>query len=478
MTSRNFPRMAALLACPLLAVAMPLSAEETPGPPTLQAGHLYTLEELEKIGLANQPRIKASIEATRAAKERKGEAFAPYLPTVNAYAEYVRATYNNSVSTFLSVPWFPSIGGYSSVDGTRVPAGQLSGFQEPPLSWGSNDSYTGAVVAQYDIYDFGRRANGLRVAEAGLDAATADQSVVAEAVLYQIRSAYYGLLAGKALNVTAEKMLAEAKEHFTWAHEAVKDGLRPPVDELQAKADVTKAELQLVRAVAEVRIGRVRLLEAIGEEHGRHIDVAPREVPADIPQTEEALLDLAYHQRPDYAELEARRRQSDATVAEVNSEFLPRLWGQASIEVTGVDPGLPTSISAVPDWDIGAVLAIPIFEGYLTTHQAREAQAKLSEVVQQQEELKLKIIEQVREAFVDFKSALEAVAAADANQQAAEEQLHVVEGRYNNGLGSILDLIIAQATAVSAEDQDVRSRYQAGRARAFLDLAISSPIQQ
>jgi outer membrane protein len=141
----------------------------------------------------------------------------------------------------------------------------------------------------------------------------------------------------------------------------------------------------------------------------------------------------------------------------------------------GADPSLPTSLSVVPDWDVGLVLGVPIFEGFLTTHHVREADAKVTVQREQEEDLRLTIVEQVREAFVDFKSSLEAVIAADANQVAAEEELKVISGRYNNGLGSILDLIIAQATTVTAEDEAVRARYQSGVARSVLELAIGAP---
>ena len=394
---------------------------------------------------------------------------------MNAYAEYVRATYNNSVSTFLSVPWFPSIGGYGSVDGRNVPAGQVPGFTPPPVSGGSNDSYMAAVVLQEDVLDFGRRSSGVAQAEAGIDLARSDALVAADAVVFQVRKAYYDLLASLAFETTAEKTLAEAKEHFTWAHEAVKDGLRPPVDEVQAKADVTKGELALVRAQAGVRVSRVRLIEAIGEVGIHHIQVQPTTVPPDIVESEDALLDLAYRQRPDYAALRAQQREAAAGVARIRAEFYPRLWAQGSVEIMGADPNLPTSLSVVPDWDLGLVLAVPIFEGFLTTHQAREAEAKTEIVKDREADLRLTIIEQVREAYVNFKSALEAVTAADANRLAAEEELHVVAGRYNNGLGNILDLVISQAIQVTAEDEAVRERYQAGVARSVLDLAIGAP---
>ncbi|MHB1845007.1 MAG: TolC family protein [Deltaproteobacteria bacterium] len=431
-----------------------------------------------EIALRNQPKMKAAAAAKRAAHERKGEADAPYYPTVNAYAEYVRATYNNSVSTFLSVPWFPSIGGYTSVDADKIPAGQLPGAHDAPISFGSNDSYTGAIVVQQDVYDFGRRSSGVERAEAGIDYARSDAEVVTEAIVYGVRTAYFGLLGAEALEKTAGKALAEAQEHLDWAHEAVKDGLRAPVEEVQAKADVTRAQLLLVRATAGVRVARVRLLQAIGEENIPHIEVMPSAVPSPLSEGEAALLDRAYRQRPDLAKLSAQRREAEATMAQLHAEFFPRLWAQGSIEVTGVDPGVPSALSAVPDWDLGLVLAIPIFEGFLTTHQQREASENIEIAAQRLADLKLTVAEQVREAFVNFQSSLEAVEAADANKIAAEEELKVVSGRYNNGLGSILELVIAQANSVAADEEADRARYGAGVARSFLDLAIGTPVNQ
>ncbi|MHB8418449.1 MAG: TolC family protein [Myxococcales bacterium] len=455
----------------LLVLSMAAVAANSPAPiEQLEPGHVYTLEELTRIGLINQPRLKAAAAAEQAARERKGEAQAPNYPTVNAYAEYVRATYNNSIATFLSVPDMPREGGHPAPDRTLINANP--GL---PISATSNDNYMLGVMADYDVVDFGRTRSDIHIAEAQIDLAHSDAEVAAEAVVFSVRTSYFGLLAAQALLTTAQKTLAEAKEHFDWAHEAVKDGLRAPVDELQAKADVTKAQLALVRAQAGVRVARVRILQAIGIEKGQGIEVAAAAPVSETVETEDALLQRAFGQRPDLASRLAAQHAAEARVSRFKAEFLPQLDAVAGVDAMGADPEWPNNLSFVPNWDVGLVLSIPIFEGFLTVHQVREAEALVEVQRQNVEDLKLTVIEQVREAFVNFKSALEAVVAADANQAAAEEELHVISGRYNNGLGSILDLIIAQATAVTAEDQAVRARYQSGVARSMLDLAIGEP---
>ncbi len=454
-----------------------IAASTAPGAfQELEPGHVYSLEELTRIGLVNQPRLKAAAAAEDVARERKGEAEAPNYPTINAYAEYVRATYNNSVSTVISYPGMAGIGGFTSVDARELPTIASLGTQPPALgSAAGNDSYLGAVTAQYDILDFGRTRSEIRSAAAGIDLAHSDAVVAAEAIVFGVRKAYFGLLAAKALLTTAPKALAEAKEHFDWAHEAVKYGLRAPVDELQAKADVTKAELMVVRTEASVQVARVRILQAIGVEKSTNIEVAPAPPVAESIESDDGLLDQAFRQRPDLAEKVAGVHVAEAQLSRAKAGFYPYLNAVAGVQVMGADPSLPTSLSVVPDWDVGVVLSVPIFEGFLTTHQVREAEAQALVKREQQEHLRLTIVEQVREAEVSFKSALEAVIAADANQAAAEEELNVISGRYNNGLGSILDLIIAQATAVAAEEEAVGARYQTGVARAVLELAIGTP---
>ncbi len=447
--------------------------------PEAAPGHLYTLDELTQIALVNQPRLKAAAAEEQAARERKGEAEAPNYPSVDLYAEYVRATYNNSVSSYFAVPWLASIGGYSSTDLNRLPSFQGVAPPLPSQSFtASNDSYFLGAMAKYDVLDFGRTASGIRGAEAGIDLSRSDALVAAEAVVFGVRRAYYELLAAEALLTTAKKVLAEAQEHLAWAHEAVKDGLRAPVDEIQARSDVTRADLMLVQARAGVRVSRVRILRAIGLEEPRHIEVAPSPDAVDIGETEASLLDRAYRERPDLAALAARTRFTEARLANANANFNPVLNAEANLFAAGSDPNLPWTqpgLSAVPDWDVGLILSFPLFEGFLLTHQAREAQADVNVAKQHEEDLKLTVLKQVREAFVDFKAALEAVVAADANKAAAAEEMKVVSGRYNNGLSSILDLIIAQATSVTADQEAVRARYQAGIARSFLDLAVGEP---
>ncbi len=467
----------------LLSVASPAGV---PAPiEQLQPGHVYTLEELIRIGLVNQPKLKAAAAAERAARERKGEAEAPNYPNVNGYAEYVRSTYNNSIATYFPVEDLAREGGHAAPDrGTLGFTPSATGPQG--VSANSNDNYLLGLFADYDVVDFGRTRGAIRAAEAQIDLARSDAAVAAQAVVFAIRKAYYGLLASQAMLITAQKTLAEATEHFDWAHEAVKDGLRAPVDELQAKADVTKADLALVRAQAAVQVAHVRILDAIGVETEKGLEVAPAAAVPEAVETEEALLQEALQRRPDLAARAAAVNTAEAELSRARANFYPYLNAVAGVDAMGGDSfGAGTTSlqgsanpSFVPNWDIGLVLGVPIFEGFLTTHQVRDAEAQVTIRREQEEDVKLTVIEQVREAYVDFKSALEAVVAADANKTAAEEELNVVSGRYNNGLGSILDLRIAHATSVAADDEAVRSRYQAGVARSVLDLAIGAPAPE
>jgi len=451
---------------PLAAALLALGAADEPPRP-------YALDELVQMALRNQPKLRAAADAERAALERLGEAHAPDYPQVDGYAEYVRSTYNNTVTSFWSIDGIPRIGGHTAVDTSIL--GAAGGGAQNAITADNNDNYLLGLVASYDVVDFGRTASGIRAAQADIDRAREDSLVATEGVVFQVRQAYYGILAAEALQATAIKTLAEAKTHFDWAHEAVKDGLRAPVDEAQARADVTRAQLALVRAQAGVRVARVRLLQAIGEKGTLEIEVAPPAPIMDVPQDEGALLDRAYRERPDLLSLAAQRRQAEAQASRVRADFLPFLDAQGAAYLMGADPGLPTSLSTVPNVNLGLVLGVPIFEGFLTTHQLREAQAKIDIAREREADLELTVHEQVREAYVNFKSALEAIAAADDNQKAAEEELHVTSGRYNNGLGSILDLLVAQAAAVAAEDEAIGARYQAGVARSLLDLAVGAP---
>jgi outer membrane protein len=129
-------------------------------------------------------------------------------------------------------------------------------------------------------------------------------------------------------------------------------------------------------------------------------------------------------------------------------------------------------LSLTWNWGAGLLLSVPVFQGGLTRAQVREAEFNLVSIQAQADAERQQVrldVEQARLAVRADKEALTASVEALANAQVL---LQLAEGRYETGVGSIIELGDAQVALTSAAQQKVQAEYNLSQARAGLIKAL------
>jgi outer membrane protein len=124
------------------------------------------------------------------------------------------------------------------------------------------------------------------------------------------------------------------------------------------------------------------------------------------------------------------------------------------------------------NWNAAATLTWNLFQGGLTRAQVNEAQANLEAVQAQLETARQQVrvdLEQARLAVRAAKGALGAAGEALVN---AQQRLRLAEGRYQAGVGSVIELGDAQVAYTSAAAQRVQAEYNLSTSRAQLLRAL------
>jgi outer membrane protein len=430
--------MIALL--PLLALA---AVPATPPRPIL------TLEQALATARERQPQVAAAAAATRAALARVDEAYAPLLPQISGVGSYQRATAN-----FVSRP-----GSLPSQLGT-------SGGSESVESFGY---FNAGINANYLLFDFGQTRSRWRAAAASADSQRDSQRTTVSTVLFDVRTAFLQARANRELVAVAQDTLANQRKHLEQTQGFVEVGTQAPIALAQAKTGVSNAQVQLINAENGYETSKAQLNQAMGVETPSDYDVADQVIPP-VPLedgTAVALFAEALKARPEIAALADQVRAQELTVQALRGGYLPSL----GLNSGATDAGANTSGLT---WNLSAALqvTVPIFTGGLTKAQVAEGEANLSGARSQVaiERLQVQVdVEQARLAVRAAKSAL--AASADALEN-AQDQLHLAEGRYETGVGSIIELGDAQVALTSAAQQKVQAEYGLYQARAQLIKAL------
>jgi outer membrane protein len=429
------------------ALALALAAVSLAAP--ARAARVLTLEEALRVAREQQPSLRQAEAAAAAARARVRGARAPLLPQVTGTAGYQRTTGNFAPRPGLT------LGG---------------GAAAPDPSFETFDYFQFGLTVSQHVYDFGQTLGRYDAAKASAAARGHEVRAAAADVSLGVTAAFFDARARRALVRVAEESLANQDRHLEQIEAFVAAGTRPIIDLAQARADRANAVVRLVGAQTAYEAARARLGRAMGVvEPGEPYEVADDALPP-VEGEERAtaeLLRAALEARPEAAAL-----AEDIRAAEERARSILGRWGPT----IGVSTGLTEVGMALDDltwnWNVGVTLTWPLFEGLAMDAAEEEALADLDGLRARAEGLRQQIRLQLEEARLGVLAAGAMVTAAGEALAAARERLRLAEGRYESGVGNVIELGDAQLALTDAEAQVVQAHYDLSTARARLLWAL------
>ncbi len=400
------------------------------------------LNDAVQIALAHQPSVFQARGLTAAASGRVEEARSGYLPQVTgtALAERVHGR-----PTTAAAP--------TTVSGTTA----------------TYDIFGVGVSATQLIYDFGQTIDRTRAASAAEESLKASERTTAVQVALQVRKAFFQAHAEKALVKVGQDTVANQERHLVQIQGFVDQGIRPEIDLAQAKTDLANSRVTLINARTGYATARAQLNQAMGVFGPTTYEVGEDDLGGVAGEDEDAvqLLPQALAARPEIMTLRKQQRADELTVSSIKGGYGPTIAA-----VGGVSEAGATLDALGTNWNVGATLTWPFFQGGLTQGQVREAEGNLESASAQisQEELAVRV--ELEQALLAVQAAKVVIDAARDAVTNAHEQLRLAEGRYQSGVGSIIELDDAQLADAAAGAQMVQAEYTLASARADLLSAL------
>ena len=410
-----------------------------------------TLEEALAIARARQPDLRRARSDAIAARARSRQALAGLLPQLSGVAQYQRTTAN-----------------FAARPGT-IPPGLL-GTQASTFE--TFNFFSAGITASQLIYDFGRTWDQLGSAEALARASESTRQATAVIVARQVRVAFFDARAARALVRVAAESLDNQQRHMAQIQGFVEVGTRPEIDLAQARTDLANARLQLINANNTYATARAELARTLGVDRTLSVEVADDGMPA-LPEESlgaEALIHIALSSRPEVAALQQQIRAQSLTLSSVEGSYGPQISASTSFTEAG------SELDALAwNWDVTVAMTWALYEGGRTRAQAREASANLERAHAELASLRLSVrveVERARLAILAAKAS--AIASAEA-AESAMERLRLAEGRYETGVGDVIELGDARLALANAKAQQVQTEYDLSSARATLLSTLGQP---
>jgi outer membrane protein TolC len=330
------------------------------------------------------------------------------------------------------------------------------------------------VLAQQNIWDFGRTRQRIESARLGLEQTDLGHEDHLRQTLFAIVETYYSVsLAHEALDA-AQAALLSADALVKQSQSRVESGLAVDADLLRSQVYLAGARQQEIQARGQMELARAALNRLMGNplDHPFGETASLVRVSNAIP-SEEALLAALRKQRPDYRLLEAAVQQAELEVRGKKAQFLPTLGAFATWEAD--NPSLTEAGGS--NWIAGLTLRWNVFSGGSDSAQLKAARYRL-----EQKQLQLKAMEsamelEVHKAVVQARSAGQQVEAMQAAEAQSQESLRILRNRYETGLATMTDLLSAEAARSSARSALAEAIYQQRLSFARMEYAagILSP---
>jgi outer membrane protein len=412
----------------------------------LQPGATFTLGDVVEVALQNNPVTRTSFEQARAAAAQLGSKRAAYYPSLVLSASGSR--------------------------GRVSPTGQEVATMS---TWGP------ALDLAYLLLDLGGRAADVEEARQSLLAADWGHNATVQNVVLAVQQTYYGYLAAKAEVDAARVSLKQAGIALDAARVRHDAGVATIADVLQAQTAVSQARLDLDTVEGQVMVVRGSLATAMGLPANVPLEVG--ELPAQLPlqvvdQAVDALIETARLQRPDLEAARALEDKASAHVRSVRAEGLPVLSLGAGVSRTYFNPH--PFASARDNWSAQLLLSFPLFTGYSSTHNIEKARRDANAAVQQTASLDQQVVLEVWSSYYNVQTAAQRVKTTKDLLASAEQSERVQLGRYEEGVGTILDLLSAELALANARAQEIlaRSDWLIALAQLIHDTGARPNLQQ
>jgi outer membrane protein TolC len=352
---------------------------------------------------------------------------------------------------------------------------QALGFSFPgvqfPITTGAFGTYDFRVFAQQPVVD--RRAyHSYQSGKRQLDAAKLTYQDTRDLIIRQAAGYYLDGQASAAEVEAAEARVVTSRALEKLAQDQHSAGLATRVDVLRAQVQLQRDQQNLLVARDSYQTALLVLQRFLGLRPGAPLELSDRLEFRGLPPPEmEPALKAALEARADYRSLRAQREALVEQQKASRDRYLPKLSINGDYGVFGRNFGQMPAIG-----QIQGTVTFTIFDRDRSGEQ-REIASRLQRVDVQIADLERGIEQDLRKALLDMASAEQQVGVTQAGVELAASELKLSEDRFRSGVTDNIEVITAQSSLQSAQDDHISALARHADARMALARALGATEQ-
>ncbi|MFG0730082.1 TolC family protein [Photobacterium damselae] len=317
------------------------------------------------------------------------------------------------------------------------------------------DVFTSSIRAIWPIFTGGRINAAQAIAEGKTEEAKYMLAMKKQATYEDLSRFYFGVVLAEQVYKTRQEVEAGLKQHFEHAVKLQQQGQIARVERLQAEAAYDKAKVETQKSKRDLEIVQVALTKLL--------NASSPITPTTTLFTNEQLpnLDSFLSQTlttyPGLHLLDAKRKQANGLIDVEKGKYYPEVYLYGNYNIYD---GHSLAAELTPDWAVGVGVNIPLIDNTGRSGKLKAAHSAVSQVNHLQAQAKQDLSVLVEKTYKEANQALEEYQGLQSSLNLANENVHLREKAFSQGLSTSLDVVDAELFLASIKTQRLAASYQ------------------
>jgi multidrug efflux system outer membrane protein len=348
---------------------------------------------------------------------------------------------------------YPGVSANASASRNRI--SQQSTLTIPPGVNPEYSDYRATLSASYEIDFWGKYRRATEAARAELLGSQFNREAVRLALIADVAKGYFSLRALDAQVASTRRTISTRQASTALQRMRFEGGVASDFELRQVEAETAQAQALLPAIEQQLAAQETALGVLLGRsaraifvqpvERGAAMDalITPPPVPSGLPSE-------MLERRPDLRQAEQNLAAANARIGQAKAAYYP------SISLTGFFGGESAMLSNLFNaqarvWQFAGSAAQTVFDAGRTGSQVGVAEARQQQALAQYQSAIQNAFKDALDALVAQRKAREVMEAEQMRIDALQAFMQLAQLRYDNGIASLLDVLIAERALLDAQ---------------------------
>lgn len=409
--------------------------------------HALSAQQAVAYALKNSSQVKNALTGIKIQLQTNRDVTSAALPQVSGYV---------SGTNYMDIPTQLIPGEFFGQPGTYL-----------PVQFGTRYNVLYGVELKQLLFD-GQVFVGLQARDASIEYASLTAAVTEEQIKANVYKIYYQLVVGKKQSELYDINIARTEKLLHDTRELFKNGFQEKLDVDKVQVSLSNLRTDKLKIENRLKTGNVALKYLMGMPIQEELILTDTVNEASIKEdllTEDS---AQYENRKEYQLLKATEKLGTYNIKRYKMGYLP------TVSLTGAysqnaQRNKFNFFKGGEAWFkstyIGLRIDVPIFDGFSKDAKIKKARLELEQTQTSMADLKNNIATEIDTAKTSLQNAVVTMEEQKKNMELAEQVYNQTKLKYEQGLGSNLEVTNAEADLKTAQNNYFSSLYDAVVAR-------------